>query len=197
MGTTKHILTSDGNFYTVDTDAELYHYGVKGMKWGVRKDRKRANKFDHRNELDTLVMRTKTGEELRLSREPTPPMARFIAKLSKRAQNTLRNSDELKITKDGKHIGELSLYKESKDSLNVVWVTIDEGYEGKGYGTSVMNGVVQYAKQTKCKQVTLEVPGISPNARHIYEKLGFRSTGETLGDDDDAWGGLTKMKLKL
>lgn len=24
------------------------------------------------------------------------------------------------------------------------------------------------------EQVTLEVPGISPNARHIYEKLGLK-----------------------
>lgn len=31
-----YILTPDGNFVSAD---ELYHYGVKGMKWGVRKGR--------------------------------------------------------------------------------------------------------------------------------------------------------------
>ena len=28
-----------GNYFIVN--GELYHHGVKGMKWGVRKDRKR------------------------------------------------------------------------------------------------------------------------------------------------------------
>lgn len=56
------------------------------------------------------------------------------------------------------------------------------------YGVKGMKG---------CKQVTLEVPGVSPNARHIYEKLGFKSTGEVIGDDDDICGGLTKMRLEL
>lgn len=60
-----------------------------------------------------------------------------------------------------------------------------------------MKAVAKYAKSTGCKQVTLEVPGISPNARHIYEKIGFKPTGETLGERGDMWDGLTKMRLDL
>lgn len=34
MSTNNYILTPDGNFVSED---ELYHHGIKGMKWGVRK----------------------------------------------------------------------------------------------------------------------------------------------------------------
>ena len=44
--------------------------------------------------------------------------------------------------------------------------------------------------------MTLEVPGNSPDARHIYEKIGFVA-GEQISDEDDIWGGLTKMRLDL
>lgn len=46
------------------------------------------------------------------------------------------------------------------------------------------------------KQLTLEVPGISPDARHIYEKQGFEVVGQ-ISDEDDVWGGLTSMKKNL
>lgn len=53
--TLKHILTSDGNFYTVDTDMELYHHGVKGMKWGVRKSTRtsgnRASNYSNKQRI--------------------------------------------------------------------------------------------------------------------------------------------------
>lgn len=33
----RYILTTNGNFYLVPSDVELYHHGVKGQKWGVRR----------------------------------------------------------------------------------------------------------------------------------------------------------------
>ena len=33
---------------------ELYHFGVKGMKWGVRKDRKRSDSKDYTESRDLL-----------------------------------------------------------------------------------------------------------------------------------------------
>ena len=34
MSINNYILTSDGNFIS---DEELYHHGIKGMKWGIRR----------------------------------------------------------------------------------------------------------------------------------------------------------------
>lgn len=33
----RYILTTDGSFYLVPSDAELCHHGVKGQKWGIRR----------------------------------------------------------------------------------------------------------------------------------------------------------------
>lgn len=183
---------------------ELYHHGIKGQRWGVRRTQKQLghdrtkSKFDHANELDKVVMTTKSGETLSLTRNPTPAFTRFLGRHSKKVQETLRNSDIMRITnKKGENVGELQLYKESPDSINVVWVGVDKKHEGKGYGSATMKAVTEYARQTNCKSVTLEVPGTSPNARHIYEKLGFKAEETPFTDTDDVWGGLTRMRLDL
>lgn len=189
---------------------ELYHHGVKGQKWGVRryqnqngtltpagKKRYTANFSERAEPREIIRSTTKSGATLVASKNPTPALTRFLSKLSPKVRDVCERSDICKIKVDGKTVGDLQLYKESKDSINVVWVGVSKKHEGQGYGTAAMNGVIQYAKDQKLKHVTLEVPAISPNARHIYEKLGFKTTGEVLGDKDDIWGGLTKMRLDL
>ena len=49
------------------------------------------------------------------------------------------------------------------------------------------------------KKLTLEVPGNSPDARHIYEKNGFKVTHEATKaeSEDDVWGGLTNMEYDI
>jgi ribosomal protein S18 acetylase RimI-like enzyme len=79
-----------------------------------------------------------------------------------------------------------------------VWIGVKAKYEGRGYGQSAMRTIIHDAKKKGIKKLTLEVPSTSPNARHIYEKLGFKDTGEAmLGNEDDVWGGLTKMELEI
>lgn len=58
-----------------------------------------------------------------------------------------------------------------------------------------MDWTIKTSKKNGNKQITLEVPGNSPDARHIYEKNGFVA-GKSISEDD-VWGGLTKMKRKL
>ena len=181
---------------------EIKHHGIKGQKWGVRRFQNKDGSLtaDGRKRYadsiaDTKVY-TKKGVEVTLRKQPTPLLAKSIQKLSKSARENAERSDFVDITVGGKRVGDLQLYRESPKSINVVWVSVDPKYEGNGYGKTVMQAVKDHAKKLGLEKVTLEVPGISPNARHIYESLGFKAKGQ-ISDDDDAWGGLTAMELDL
>jgi ribosomal protein S18 acetylase RimI-like enzyme len=51
--------------------------------------------------------------------------------------------------------------------------------------------IIEYIRELKYKWITLEVPVENKQAQHVYEKLGFKYTGETIEDS------LKLMKLKL
>ncbi|AXQ61250.1 acetyltransferase domain protein [Streptomyces phage LibertyBell] len=174
---------------------DLTHYGVKGMKWGVRKGDSGGGKFATPSDL---TRKLKNGDTLTLSGRPTGAMAKFLGTVVPAAGRRIENSSHFTI-KDpkGKSVGEMSLFKESPTSLNVVWVGVDKSARGHGYATAAMKAAIDHAKSQNLKTVTLEVPGNSPDARHIYEKLGFREDKSKSEPWDPVWGGLTAMELKL
>ena len=182
------------------SDTYLMHHGIKGQKWGVQNGPPYPldESSKSQQELMTLKKKTSKGETVTLGQRPTPKFAQFISKYFPAIKDNIMRDKQFNISVNGKRIGDLEIFKEAEDSLNVVWVSVDDSERGKGYATATMKAVVSYAKKEKFKQITLEAPGDSPDARHIYEKLGFKDAGKIDDDDLDAvWGGLTSMVLKL
>lgn len=167
-------------------DEVLLHYGVLGMKWGKRKVEQKPYK----------EMTTKKGTSIGLYKDPPTSIAKLLRKYNKNVKREQDKSMNFTLkNKDGK-IGDMQLYEESKNSMNVVWVGINTKSRGEGYATAAMVGAIEIAKKKNKNKVTLEVPGTSPDALHVYKKLGFREL-EKITDDDDVWGGLTSMELLL
>lgn len=177
---------------------DLSHHGIKGMKWGVRKN---ENVAGPRLKQKTQDLQTKlsNGDVVSLDGYPTSAMTKFVASIAPSRIQRYNDHSSFKIKdSSGQQVGELHFSKESPTSINVAWIGVNSKQRGAGYATATMKAVIDHAKKQKLDTVTLEVPGRSPDARHVYEKLGFKDVGVVTTPEQDAiWGGLTKMQLNL
>lgn len=139
----------------------------------------------------------KNGAPIRGIQSTANPISNFLAKHNINLQKQIDSTKNLELyDANSNKIGDLQLFHESPTSLNITWLGIKKHDRGKGYAQAAMRMAEDYARKSGMKQLTLEVPGISPDARHIYEKQGFEVVGQ-ISDEDDVWGGLTAMKKNL
>lgn len=181
-------------------DGSVMHYGVKGMHWGIRKERDSSPREPLKSlGPDSVSRKTKNGETITLQKVQPSKFQNFMGRHSKGFREGFANHAAINIVNSsGKKVGDAFVEKKNKDELYLEWLTIDKSERGKGYASAVMKAGRDFGKQAGFKKMTLEVPGNSPDARHIYEKLGFKKTGEVdNGNNDPVWGGLTKMEYNF
>lgn len=174
------------------------HSGVKGMKWGIRKDRPSSTREPLKSlGPDSVSRKTASGETITLKKVPPSQIHKVFGRISKGYREGYSKQASLSILDGkGKKVGDANVTKKSDEELNLEWLGIDKSARGKGYATAVMKAGRDFGKQQGFKRMTLEVPGNSPDARHIYEKIGFKVTKEA-DSTDDFWGGLTEMAYEF
>lgn len=158
----------------------LQHVGVKGMKWGVRKKRRPPER--------TIDLVTKNGEKIKAEVDSLNPIAKKLGQLfpnlaEKQARYTsvtLRNSQ-------GKKVGFGTMNHDPDNSMHLVIMEVPRKHRGKGYASALFAQAEKEAIAVGATKLKLEVPQTAKDARHIYDKAGFKKTG-TIGDKNEAFG---------
>ena len=94
-----------------------------------------------------------------------------------------------------KNIGFINFNLTGPGIVDLPEIYIKPEYQGNHYATKIISWFINYFKTRGYKKMTLDAAEGSPNAIHIYEKLGFRKV--KVISKDDIWGGLTYMELNL
>jgi len=54
-------------------------------------------------------------------------------------------------------------------------IAVSEDYRGKGVGTALFDALIEYAKSHDYGRIRLDVIDTNPEARRLYERLGFKA----------------------
>jgi ribosomal protein S18 acetylase RimI-like enzyme len=179
----------------------LAHHGIKGMKWGVRKnDGGGSGGKTAKTPKGDLVLqeKVKSGDTISIYKKPPPPIAKFFSRFSDSYAKDVKAFAAFSMhDQNGAKVGDAAFVRESKTSLHLDWIGVKNQHRGKGYASAALAGVIKYSQNEGITKLTLEVPSNAPDARHIYEKMGFKGGKTVVDKDDPVFGGLTPMSMDV
>lgn len=140
---------------------------------------------------------TKITSDLSLQEMTGPDFEKIISQYIERIRKDRKNFKCFWILADSRKIGTLHIQTLSGKILDIHWIDIEKEHRGYKYATTVLLYIINQHSKKGYREFHLEVPGNAPDARHIYEKIGFRSTGKIREEHNNSWNGLSEMVLKL
>jgi ribosomal-protein-alanine N-acetyltransferase len=81
-------------------------------------------------------------------------------------------SNYFKLTLDNKIVGYFGCWTAFED-CQIITVGVDTAYQGKGMGKDIVKSIIQFARESGCEKVTLEVRVTNQKAIQLYQGFGF------------------------
>lgn len=79
---------------------------------------------------------------------------------------------------DGEILGVVALVF-ADQACGIFHLAVDRSAQGRGHGTAAVQAIIEYALELRgCDSVTLTVHPDNTVAQHVYERVGFKPTGE-------------------
>lgn len=82
---------------------------------------------------------------------------------------------------DNRTAGVYVLLEISSDTIELINIAVDESYQGRGIGKSLVKDAIQIAKDMGYKKIEVGTGNSSINQLALYQKCGFRITGVDKG----------------
>ena len=71
-------------------------------------------------------------------------------------------------------LNNMTAAKPLSDEMYIAVLVVDASMCGKGIGSLLMQAAFEIAQQNQCPAVVLDVANTNPDARRLYERLGFK-----------------------
>lgn len=88
---------------------------------------------------------------------------------------------------DGKMVGfTMFAFDEINDDPDRYWLwrlMIDDGFQGKGYGSAALEVIIDYFRENGADEITLSTKESNTSALGLYHKFGFKENGEMNGEE--------------
>jgi len=154
----------------------LVHFGVKGMRWGVRKNYQAfQNRFHQGSPAPTKTsLTTRSGEKISIVKERPGPLALALAKIT--GQKPADSLASMQIhDSNGQKVGSFQLWREKPNVIRGEWLQINDNAKGRGYAKAAVKGLIKATKKDKnLSEIRIQVPSNAAVAKHIYTSVGFK-----------------------
>jgi len=96
---------------------------------------------------------------------------------------------------DNKLIGSVAVHGSDADdgTARLRWFIVDEAYQGQGIGRALLEQALMFCREKACLNLYLWTVDELPQARHLYESVGFRVVEQVR----DSRYGVLLLSLKL